>query len=244
MRTELIPFFSFWPARSLPRRPAAGNSSGATSSTARPAAPPIPPSGITIWETALMAGATASWRATPTPPRMPTRMQRQPGYHRHSQQHWRLYFCALQTGAPGASTKTTDLSWQYGLVVARIKLPFGQGVWPAFWMLGENFSSVGWPACGEIDIMENFGTFNNNININNGNLHGPIAAAVPLRTRTSAAHTRCSMESRSIPTTMSTPFSGRRILSRSMSMACPITPARHRPSPPASGSLTIRSSSS
>lgn len=82
----------------------------------------------------------------------------------------------LQTGAPGASTKTTDLSWQYGLIVARIKLPFGQGVWPAFWMLGENFGLVGWPACGEIDIMENFGTFNNNIDINSGNLHGPIAA--------------------------------------------------------------------
>lgn len=82
----------------------------------------------------------------------------------------------LQTGAPGASTKTADLSWQYGLIVARIRLPFGQGVWPAFWMLGENIGAVGWPACGETDIMENFGTFHNNININNGNLHGPVAA--------------------------------------------------------------------
>jgi len=81
----------------------------------------------------------------------------------------------LQTGAPGASTQTADNSWQYGLVVARIKLPFGQGVWPAFWMLGENIGTVSWPACGEVDIMENFGTFNNNININNGTAHGPIA---------------------------------------------------------------------
>jgi len=48
-------------------------------------------------------------------------------------------------------------------------------MWPAFWMLGENYGSVGWPACGEIDIMENFGTFNNNININNGTAHGPVA---------------------------------------------------------------------
>ena len=79
----------------------------------------------------------------------------------------------LQTGAPGASTNTTDLSWQYGLVIARIKLPFGQGVWPAFWMLGENYGSVGWPNCGEADIMENFGTFNNNVNLNNGTIHGP-----------------------------------------------------------------------
>ena len=81
----------------------------------------------------------------------------------------------LQTGSPGASTHTADNSWQYGMVVARIKLPFGQGVWPAFWMLGENYGSVGWPACGEIDIMENFGTFDNNLNINNGTAHGPVA---------------------------------------------------------------------
>ena len=79
----------------------------------------------------------------------------------------------LQTGSPGASTHTSDLSWQYGRIVARIKLPFGQGVWPAFWMLGENFGAVGWPACGELDVMENFGTFNNNVSTNNGTAHGP-----------------------------------------------------------------------
>src|ERR1039457_3254280 len=79
----------------------------------------------------------------------------------------------LQTGNPGASTQTTDLSWQFGRIEARIKLPFGQGVCPAFWMLGENIGSVGWPACGELDIMENFGTFNNNVSVNNGTAHGP-----------------------------------------------------------------------
>jgi uncharacterized protein (TIGR03437 family) len=79
----------------------------------------------------------------------------------------------LQTGAPGASTSTTDLSWQYGLIEARIKLPFGKGVWPAFWMLGENIGTVGWPTCGELDIMENFGTFNNDASVNNGTPHGP-----------------------------------------------------------------------
>jgi len=47
--------------------------------------------------------------------------------------------------------------WQYGKVEARVKLPFGQGLWPAFWMMGENFGAVGWPACGEIDIMEFLG---------------------------------------------------------------------------------------
>jgi len=46
---------------------------------------------------------------------------------------------------------------QYGRVEARIKLPSGEGVWPAFWMLGSNIDEVGWPRCGEIDIMEYVG---------------------------------------------------------------------------------------
>lgn len=48
-------------------------------------------------------------------------------------------------------------AWTYGKVEARIKLPYGQGLWPAFWMLGENLDAVGWPRCGEIDIMEMVG---------------------------------------------------------------------------------------
>ena len=43
---------------------------------------------------------------------------------------------------------------KYGKIEARIKLPAVQGLWPAFWMLGRNIDSVGWPACGEIDILE------------------------------------------------------------------------------------------
>jgi beta-glucosidase len=82
----------------------------------------------------------------------------------------------LQTGSPGASTSTANLSWQYGLIEARIKLPpGGQGIWPAFWMLGEDYTAVNWPACGEVDIMENFGAFNNNATVNNGSLHGPVS---------------------------------------------------------------------
>lgn len=45
----------------------------------------------------------------------------------------------------------------YGRVEGRIKVPRGQGIWPAFWMLGANIGEVGWPDCGEIDIMENIG---------------------------------------------------------------------------------------
>jgi beta-glucanase (GH16 family) len=45
-------------------------------------------------------------------------------------------------------------SFKYGKVEARMKLPVGQGMWPAFWMMGTNIRQVGWPRCGEIDIME------------------------------------------------------------------------------------------
>jgi beta-glucanase (GH16 family) len=48
-------------------------------------------------------------------------------------------------------------SFQYGFIEARIKMPFGQGIWPAFWMLGSDIGQVGWPGSGEIDIMENIG---------------------------------------------------------------------------------------
>ena len=48
-------------------------------------------------------------------------------------------------------------SVKYGKIEAKIKLPFGQGIWPAFWMLGDNITQAGWPLCGEIDIMELIG---------------------------------------------------------------------------------------
>lgn len=55
-----------------------------------------------------------------------------------------------------SASLTTDgkHSWTYGKIDARIKLPKGQGMWPAFWMLGQNIHQIGWPKCGEIDIME------------------------------------------------------------------------------------------
>lgn len=48
----------------------------------------------------------------------------------------------------------------YGKIEARIKVPLGQGLWPAFWMLGANIGTVGWPQCGETDIMEHINTEN------------------------------------------------------------------------------------
>jgi beta-glucanase (GH16 family) len=61
-------------------------------------------------------------------------------------------------------------SQTYGRFEARIKIPYGQGMWPAFWMLGEDIDKVGWPACGEIDIMENIGKEPAMIH---GSIHGP-----------------------------------------------------------------------
>jgi len=58
-------------------------------------------------------------------------------------------------------------SWKYGKIEARIKIPTGQGIWPAFWMLGDNIDSVGWPRCGEIDIMEHV----NNESVVHGTIH-------------------------------------------------------------------------
>ena len=57
-----------------------------------------------------------------------------------------------------------------GRVEARIKLPSGQGLWPAFWMLGNTFPTTPWPQCGEIDIMENHGSDLTSVS---SALHGP-----------------------------------------------------------------------
>lgn len=61
-------------------------------------------------------------------------------------------------------------AWTFGRIEARMKIPRGQGIWPAFWMLGTNIDAVGWPQCGEIDIMENIGSLPSNLY---GTIHGP-----------------------------------------------------------------------
>jgi beta-glucanase (GH16 family) len=61
-------------------------------------------------------------------------------------------------------------AFRYGLVRARIQLPRGRGIWPGFWMLGQDIDTVGWPQCGEIDVMENFGDDPGTVH---GTVHGP-----------------------------------------------------------------------
>jgi beta-glucanase (GH16 family) len=92
-----------------------------------------------------------------------------------------LVITALKENYKGADGVTRDytstrvktlalFSQTYGRFEARIKIPKGQGIWPAFWMLGEDIRKIGWPACGEIDIMENIGKEPGTVH---GSLHGP-----------------------------------------------------------------------
>jgi beta-glucanase (GH16 family) len=83
------------------------------------------------------------------------------------------------TGADGIAREYTSgrlqtkghFETQYGRIEARIKLPPGQqGIWPAFWMMGNDDDTVNWPGCGEVDIMENIGSEPSKIH---GTLHGP-----------------------------------------------------------------------
>lgn len=87
-----------------------------------------------------------------------------------------LHITALQEDFEGSGFTSARLLTKgkfeqtYGRYEARIKLPWGQGIWPAFWLLGGNIDEVSWPQCGEIDIMEYRGQ---EPTINNGTLHGP-----------------------------------------------------------------------
>ncbi len=88
--------------------------------------------------------------------------------------HGHLVIRAIKTDAgefTSARIKTQgNFAIQYGKIEARMKIPYGQGMWPAFWMLGQNIATVGWPKCGEIDVMENIGK---EPSIVHGTVHGP-----------------------------------------------------------------------
>ncbi len=73
------------------------------------------------------------------------------------------------------------LTQQYGRIEARMKMPWGRGLWPAFWMLGEDIDEVGWPLTGEIDIMEYRGQ---DPTIVHASVHGPGYSAGQAITKT------------------------------------------------------------
>jgi beta-glucanase (GH16 family) len=78
----------------------------------------------------------------------------------HDIEDGKLIIHAKKEGNIYSSTKITTKDkkvFQYGRMEARAKLPVGHGIWPAFWMLGQNITQVGWPKCGEIDILEYIG---------------------------------------------------------------------------------------
>jgi beta-glucanase (GH16 family) len=85
------------------------------------------------------------------------------------------YTCSYPSSGPchytSARLKTLGkFSQQYGRFEARIQIPEGLGLWPAFWMMGADINTVNWPSCGEIDVMENVGK---EPSINHGSLHMP-----------------------------------------------------------------------
>jgi len=89
------------------------------------------------------------------------------------QENGHLIIDAIKTGTTWTSARIktqNKISFKYGKIVFRAKLPTGVGTWPALWMLGDNITSVGWPACGEIDIMEHVGR---NQNVVQAALHTP-----------------------------------------------------------------------
>lgn len=84
-----------------------------------------------------------------------------------------LVITAINSGGSITSgrIKTQGLfEQQYGRFEARLKTPYGPGLWPAFWMLGANINTVSWPQCGEIDIMELRGQEPSTVH---GSIHGP-----------------------------------------------------------------------
>ncbi len=78
----------------------------------------------------------------------------------HTLKDGKLIITAKKQDSTYTSTRLTTKAkkeFQYGKIEIRAKLPIGKGLWPAFWMLGSNISDVGWPTCGEIDILEYVG---------------------------------------------------------------------------------------
>ena len=89
------------------------------------------------------------------------------------------YTCSYPSNGPchytSARLKTLGkFSQQYGRFEARIQMPEGQGLWPAFWMMGDNINTANWPSCGEIDVMENIGK---EPTINHGSMHMPASGS-------------------------------------------------------------------
>ena len=102
------------------------------------------------------------------------------------------------TGSDGVTRNYTSGAIQtkglfqarYGTLEARIEIPQGQGMWPAFWAVGSDTDSVGWPRCGEIDMMENL---RNDPFTIYGSIHGPQSGVANGYGITTAKHSHVSL---------------------------------------------------
>lgn len=81
---------------------------------------------------------------------------------------WTRYYTSARLETQGL------FSAKYGLIEARMKIPAGTGLWPAFWMLGNDIKTAGWPACGEVDILEALGQ---HPSVAHGFINGPSGGA-------------------------------------------------------------------
>lgn len=145
-----------------------------------PPLPPSPPAWVLTWHD--------DFEAPDGSPPSPRRWVYDLGDHGFGNHEWQSYTDRTRNirqeagclvveahhdgaGYTSARIKTQGLFQQtYGRLEARIRLPAGQGMWPAFWALGDDIASVDWPDCGEIDVMENIGREPDQIH---GTLHGP-----------------------------------------------------------------------
>ena len=151
------------------------NWSGATNSTARTAQRRIATSGAeksamalrSVIQAGAMTNSNTIRTAPTTPPPMGMAIWRSRSKKADGAQQ--CYYGPCQYTSARLLTKNR-FEVAYGRVEARIKVPSGAGLWPAFWMLGTDIDQVNWPQTGEIDIMEHVGRLPNQIF---GTLHGP-----------------------------------------------------------------------
>lgn len=126
------------------------------------------------------------------------------GWGNHEQEYYQRENASIENGCLVITGKKEDVQGKhytssrmttqgkheflYGRIEARIKIPVGQGFWPAFWMLGADINQVGWPSAGEIDIMEHINTDS----LMHGTLHwdnnGHVQSGDTLRSTPSSFH--------------------------------------------------------
>ncbi|RLW70945.1 MAG: hypothetical protein B6D68_00190 [spirochete symbiont of Stewartia floridana] len=96
----------------------------------------------------------------------------------HGDNHYTSARVISNPGGGNGNSGSAGKTFQYGKIAARIQLPYGKGIWPAFWMLGDNIDETGgdtaWPGCGEIDILETGAKTDDDGYYGHATLHGTL----------------------------------------------------------------------